>query len=379
MENLGWYEFQAEGLSLERFLNLCAQNNICLRGVKKRSARTISGRVKAGDLSDLQALAEARGWRLTVINPKGMVRLSKLVKHRALLVAGGLAFLALCWAAVSCVWFIDVRGAGPYTGEVQRILQAHDINVGRFGFLIDTDAVQKDMEKQLTGLAWVGAHISGVRMTITCVQAQLAQSASSVPGDLVADRDGVIATLEVTAGTPLVKTGDVVRRGQVLIRGEERAWNGAVQPIRARASVTARVWYTGMATVSGTLLESTSTGEKFYRHTLSLPFFEYSLEEFPAFSEYDRAETVFSIGGPFPVWLRQEYFEEVVRTPVERDMETVKEEAGLAASRIANEKVPTGISVIDKWVEYSMMNDGSCRATAVLEAIVEIATTLERI
>ncbi len=379
MEKLGWYEFKAEGLSLERLLNQCVQQGIQLRGVKKASARAITGRVEASDLAKLQEMAESRGWRLTVVRPRGMVRLSRLAKQRALLTAGVLAFMAICWAAISCVWFIDVRGAGPYTGEVERILREHDAGVGRFSFMIDTDGIRSDMERQLTGLAWVGVHTSGVRLTVTCVQAQLAKSASSVPGDLVATRDGVIATITVTAGTPKVKAGDVVKRGQLLVRGEERAWNGAVTPIRAEASVTARVWYTAEAAVSGALLKSTPTGETFVRRTLCCPYYELALDGVPAYSDYDLAETVFPIAGPFPVWLRQERYEAVTREPEERGEEAVREEAGLAATRLAGEKVETGVSVIDKWVEYSMMDDGGCRATAVLEAIVEIAAAPDSI
>ena len=48
----------------------------------------------AADFPALQALAESRGWRLTVLSAHGAVRLRHLVQGRALLAAGALAFLA---------------------------------------------------------------------------------------------------------------------------------------------------------------------------------------------------------------------------------------------------------------------------------------------
>jgi len=373
MEKLGWYEFSAEGLSLERLLNQCAEQGVRLHGIKKSGARKVIGSVAAADAPKLQALAEKRGWRLTIGKAHGPVKLGKIARKRAFLLSGILVFLFACWGAMSCVWFIDVRGAGPYTGEVERILQEHEVRVGRLGFLIDTDALREDMERQLTGLAWVGVKTSGVRLTVSCVQAQLAKGAASAPGDLVASRDGVISSVTVTAGTPLVKEGDVVRKGQVLVRGEERAWNGAVNPVRAQASVRARVWYDGSAYVSGTLLQSVPTGAASECRTLVTPFYHLAFDAPPAYADCDVSKRVLPLAGPYPVWMQVERYEEVVRHEIPREEEDVREEAALAAVRLAQEKVPFGVSVIDKWVEYSMIKDEGCRATAVLEALIEIA------
>lgn len=375
MEKLGWYDFQAEGLSLERLLNQCAEQGIRLRGVRKATARRVTGSVAAADWQKLRALSEARGWKLTMVRAHGAVRFKGLFRRRAMLLAGVVAFAAICWGLVSCVWSIEVRGAGPYTGEVERILLEHEVGIGRFMYFIDTDALREDMERQLTGLAWVGVQKNGVRLTVSCVQAQLAEGKSAVPGDLVAGQDGVVASVTVVSGTPLVKAGDVVKKGQVLVRGEERAWDGAVNAVRAEASVMARVWYTASAYVSGELLETERTGESYTVRTFCVPYFEYALEEAPVYQDYDLHETVLPIGGSFPVWLKLSRYEAVTREPVPRDAGEVREEAGLAASRLAQEKMPYGVEIVDKWVEYSMIDGGGCRATAVLETRQEIAVT----
>lgn len=377
MQKAGWYDFRAEGLSLERLLNQCVENGVHLKRVKKTSARALEGCVAAADLQRLQALAEARGWRLTVLDMRGPVRLSQLVKRRALLIAGVLVFLALTYSAVQCVWFIDIRGAGPYTGEVQRILASHDVHAGRFLFRVDTDAIRQDMERELTGLAFVGVSTQGVTVTVNCVQARLAKTAAAVPGDLVAAGDGVIDTISVVKGTAQVKVGDVVRRGQVLVRGSERAWSGATQPIRAEATVSARIWYKGEAFVSGTLSEPVPTGDAQTVRSLCVPSFEYALEDAPEGGEYEIATRLLPIGGPMPVWLKLSEYQPVSYINVPRDMEQVKQEAATAAQRIAREKVAQEAIIVDKWVEYSMIKESGCTATAVIEAVVDIAEAAE--
>ena len=330
----------AEGLSLERLLNQCAQQGIRLRGVKKQTIRAVTGKVAAADLPALENLAGSRGWRLTIRKAHGAVRLRRLVKGRAPLAAGALAFLMLCWGLLSCVWFIDVRGAGPYTAEIKRILREHDVRVGRLTFLLPLDTIEEDMRQQLTGLAWVGVNKRGVRLTVSCVQAELGKAAGQPQGDLVASRDGVVRSMTVRAGTPAVKAGDAVRRGQVLVRGQERAWNGAVTRVPADASVEARVWYTADAAVSLVLIESEPTGETYTRRTIRTPFYDYALEGPPDFKAFDRTVDMLPIAGPFPVWLELERYEAIARREVMRDENEAAKEAAMAAARLAQEKVP---------------------------------------
>jgi len=377
MERAGWFDFRVEGLSLERLLNMCIQRGIRLRRIKRISARALTGCVIASDMRKLRELAGERGWRLTILKERGAVRLKKLLKQRALLIFGVLIFFSAAYAAVKCVWFIDIRGAGPYTGEVKRILTAHDIRVGRFVFQIDTDALRYTMERELTGLAFVGVSMQGVTITVNCVQARLAKSASAVPGDLVASRDGVIESITVRAGTAQVKPGDVVRRGQVLIRGEERSWAGAVTPIRADADIRARTWYKAEAYISGNLIETTPTGESFTARTLCTPYYSLSLDTPPAYDVFDEFTRTLPIAGPYPVWLKLTEYQRVERTLIKRDESEVRAEAGIAAMRLANEKVEHDAYIVDKWVEYSMINDGGCIATAVLEGIVAISEAAE--
>ena len=65
--------------------------------------------------------------------------------------------------------------------------------------------------------------------------------------DLVAAKDGLITSLIVVEGTPLVEEGATVSRGELLIRGEKTLWyldgSSETKKIKAEGRVLARVWY----------------------------------------------------------------------------------------------------------------------------------------
>ena len=73
--------------------------------------------------------------------------------------------------------------------------------------------------------------------------------------DLVAACDGVIVSVNAQSGEAAVEAGDTVRKGDVLIRGEERAGAEETRGISARGEVVARTWVEAEADVSLVRLE----------------------------------------------------------------------------------------------------------------------------
>lgn len=360
---------------LERLLNLCATGGVRLSRLRRDGARAVSGRVAAADYERLETLAEERGWRLIRGRASVLSRISSLPRARAVLVCGSILFFALLFAALSCVWSVEIVGAGSYEGEVRQILMERDIRAGRLRWTLGLPELSHEMERRLTGLSWVGVRLRGVRLMIECVPAELAGEPrlGGVAADLLAARDGIVQSIKVVAGTPMVQTGDAVRAGQTLIAGYERAFGEAVNPVRARGEVLSRVWYRADARVSGWERLSHPTGQVAERIVFETPLGALALSDAPDYAEYDLQTQILPIGGGLPVWLRRERYVQLSSEHVPRDAELVRAEAGLAALRLAFEKAGGGVQILDKWVEYSMIDGGGYCATAVVEALEPIS------
>ena len=179
---------------------------------------------------------------------------------------------------------------------------------------------------------------------------------SGQPGDLVASRDGVVETIEVFAGTAAVRPGDIVRKGQVLIRGQERGRDETVNAVQARGSVTARCWRTVRVRVPLNQVKSWETGRETVVMQLCTPWFQFPVEtEKPEYLAMNLYESVQPVAGVFfPVWRKTLLYREAALERVRADGEECRREA-LAAAETRLKEALRGDEIIDKWVDYCMI------------------------
>ncbi|MDR0397023.1 MAG: sporulation protein YqfD [Oscillospiraceae bacterium] len=381
----GTVRFAVEGLSLERLLNQCVDTGVILSDVRRPRVRVITAAVASSQFKHIKALAKKYDWKLTVRKVTGLPRLRDFAWRRAALAAGVIVFLAVAWYMCNCVWSIQIHGAGPYLGEVRRALLENEITPGRFSMNIDVEELRALLSRRLSGLAWVSVSLDGVRLKVYCVQgAPRAESdLSDQPRDIYASRDGVIESMRVAAGAARVKQGDAVRKGQLLIKGEERGWGGSTNPVAARGEAIARVWYTAEAIVPMAEIASVPDGEPISRKVFVTPWGEWSPDPAP---DFDGAQAVDAqaravlIGAVLPLWVRLEEYAPVALESRPRAEEDVKQEAALAALRLAREAAGLDKPIIDKWVEYSIIDNSSesgmnpgIKAHLTLEVLENIA------
>ena len=225
----------------------------------------------------------------------------------------------------------------------------------------------------------MGIRIHGVHLIAEIVEGepppQMADK--SVPADLVADRDAVIEEIRVYAGEALVKEGDTVRKGQVLIRGLEGAANQ-----HARGEVTGRIWLEGKATASLREEVREYTGRIGESRTLILGGWRVPVDRTgEVFERFERKSEALPLFGKlfFPAYLEREiYLEQTVSyAPVSE--EEARQRAEALATEVLEAKWPETLTLVDKRVEYSIMGDmETVQARVIGEARCPIGISVPR-
>lgn len=364
-----------EGLNIGRFVRRVGEVGIRLSQLNKRSAKRITAFVCEADLIKLHQIAQDGGWQLKTGERKGLGFTAEWVRKRWMLVMvamiGGIA-LFLC---SQVMWSVKVVDGGTYQADIHTALADMGIIPPLLRGQVDVGQVRKELEWRYPRIAWFECGWRGTSLVVRAVEGVLPrkQATTTDGNDIVATQDAIVHRIVTKAGTPVVKPGDFVQKGELLIKGEERTSNGKVKLVNAEGSVTGRAWLGATVEMSLYTTETEYTGNEHKVWTVRTPWFNLWQMEPCTFETYDVAVSEQVIGGIFiPVKLYTETRLEAVITSVKKDIGKVQADAEKAATRKLHEKLAPEESLIDIWGNCSMIEDEKVQAQTIGEILVEI-------
>ena len=367
---------RVSGLNAEKLLNAARKQGIVLKGVARERDRAVLVQCSARAAAAFRALAEDKGFEVSDETPLGLLAAGHWLRKRWALTLGAFLCLALMIYVLGFVWRVSVENAGPYLGEVRLFLEENGIRPGIRRSRVDLAELRDRLSWRLPTVKWVRTEWRGVTLRVIIEEGTPPPDmpADSV-GDMVAAQDGVVHWIAVYAGTPQVKAGDLVRTGQVLIKGEERGENGETHAVQARGEVMARVWLTAKARLPMREYQSIPTGNQTERRVIRTPFFAWSAEDEPNYLTADQSIETVEIGGAwFPIQLQKITYQEVYLAESERDPEEVKREGARAALQRLDQ-MAIHDETVDKWMKFSMIE----RDTMEVEATAEVIRSIGRL
>lgn len=233
------------GVFPESVLNTCAQNGVELWGLESVDAYTLRVFVHERELSSLRGAAGRCMCDLKVLSLRGGSKNRRLLLRRKGLIAAALLTAALLTLSSFFIWEIDVTGCGTLTeGQVLRALEDCGVGQGTFWPSVSADLVRSRVLTALPELAWMTVNVSGSRAMVLLTERQEKPEIylESEAADLVAERAGIITGMSVYNGKPLVREGQAVAKGEVLVSGLMDSITGDPRQVRAQAKVMADTW-----------------------------------------------------------------------------------------------------------------------------------------
>lgn len=364
-----------QGLGVEKQLTALQKMGYTLCDVRRMDIRTIEFGYEKKHGDDIRAYLTQRGFTCTLLPPRGAAKHLSSFRTFYPLTVFSLCMLLILSISMQFIWRVDINGAGAYIGEVRAFLQEENIRPGRSMESINLKSLSEKLTYRLPRVAWVRASFKGLTLAIDVTQGVPMPDieTNGGNGNLIALQDGVIESIAVYAGTAAVKAGDTVQKGDILIYGHERGSNETLTPVRARGKVIARTYIEESAAISTASYQSCRTGnfkEQIYFH---LPSFSFSFTPAPAYltSEYESAIT--PLGGAWlPIYMEKRLVYEVYLEQNTPDMTVLQAEA----ARLAMQKLlllcGENDEIIDKWLDYSMIEGGTILATATAEVWADI-------
>ena len=336
----------------------------------------------------LEECAEKTGCQYNIICRCGLPALLKKYKKRKILSLGVLFFVASLYLLSSFVWTVEVEGNERIQKEeLFAVCEKMGMAPGKLKWNVNTDNITEILLETFPDISWVSVSIKGtdalIKIVETIPQPEIVDKVT--PSDLIAKKDSVIQSITAEAGTPMVQSGDVVKKGELLISGEiiiaagEEAEVGR-EYIRARGAILGKVWYTLEEKIALHYEEKKYTGEEKKDKSIQIGDVVLNIIQ-PNMGEstYDKQKTggkQFAIGDfKLPVAWVEETYKKYETIQKERTEEEAKREIEQILKQKANEIVEGEIENID--IVYQKQED-SIVAIATITAVEEIGEEQKR-
>ncbi len=215
----GILEVEFFGVYPEKVLNLCAKNRISIwsaRFVKQK----ICCKITARDFLRLRKILRKSGIRVHIKRKIGYPFFIRKYNKRFGIFAGLIIFISFLQLMSGHIWIIEVTGNKAVSTE--RILSSCrqlGITEGVRRASISSKSDAQELLLKTDGLAWGSLNIEGCKLTVNVTEITEKTQGTNEATNLVASNDGVITHIDVKSGNCVVKVGDFVSKGDVLVSG----------------------------------------------------------------------------------------------------------------------------------------------------------------
>lgn len=260
----GIIKIQIQSIMPEKFINLLWKNNIKVKNIKKINITTVVMDINLKDYSLLKNISRRTNTKMKIIDRSGISFFVIKTRNRKALIGGVFVFIGIIYFLSTFIWSIDIvteKNISPF--EMRDELKNMGVVPGVSKKNIDVEKIEEKFIKDNDAIMWVRARIDGAKLKINIAERQEPPKIEQDDTicDIVAKKDGEIVRVYSSAGTAIVKKGDIVKKNDILVKGEQGK-EESVYPVHAQGDVIAKTFYEEVKEVSLKKVEKYRTGKK---------------------------------------------------------------------------------------------------------------------
>jgi similar to stage IV sporulation protein len=247
---LGYLTVHISGTSPERFINLCGNRRIYIWNIVKDKEK-YKFNISVKNYKKLKPI-----FRKTRLLPKidkkhGLPFFLYINRKRKGFFIGIIMCMILVYIMSLYIWDISIQGGSKYTPEaLLKFLAKNEIKAGIKKKHIDGNKIEEGIRLAYKDIGWVSVEVKGTRLIIKITETNMPApiEEATAPSHMVATKDVVIKEIITRTGTPMVKPGDVVKKGDIMVSGileVKDDFDGILErkPVIASADIVASSYY----------------------------------------------------------------------------------------------------------------------------------------
>lgn len=235
----GYVEFEISGAFAEKFLNLVSQSGLSIWDIR-HVRDTVFACTKASDYKKMRKAAKKAMVKLKITKKHGVPFTRYKYRKRWGIAAGAVIFVLGIIIMSMFIWRVEINGLETLDEQkVLNILNQYGLKSGVLRSSIDVEKIENEMRLAVDEISWIAINIDGSTAEIEIKERTMAPQ--MLPDDdivcnIVAGKSGQISKMEVYAGQEVVKEGDSVNKGDLIVSGimEDKAGKTTFKHARAK-------------------------------------------------------------------------------------------------------------------------------------------------
>lgn len=239
-------DFRAEGVFCEKLLTEAMKNGLSI-SFPRKSGYTMRGTVQAAEYRSLCKIARRLGLKMRIEKKHGIYFTLKRHRDKIGFAAGAIFAAAVVLFLNLFVWEINISGNKAVSSEeIMATLANSGLKTGTLRTAHDARKIEWNIMNDNKEIAWATVNIQGCCVNV--VVSETRQEAEmkyddDKPVNIIATKYGVIRKMDVFDGQGVVKVGDAVMKGDLLVSATFEDRHGKLTLKHSRARVMAETDY----------------------------------------------------------------------------------------------------------------------------------------
>ena len=292
----GFVEVEIEGFFLERFMNLCLQNNIYIWGIERDGSTKIKFSIGINDFKRVKKVTKSVKYKLRIIKKIGIPFFIFKYKKRKILFFGITVLTCIIFFISGFVWNIEILGVDEASKEINmQEIEKKNIKVGIRKNKINKNEIINQIRLNRNEFSWIGIEVVGTNLKI---RANLADEKPEIIDinencNVIATKKAKVTKIYVQNGSANVKIGDEVKEGDILINGYIDGLYTGRRNVHALGEIKGQVSYQETAKIDVQKEKFKKTGRNEKRFCVKINKFEINFyKSISNFKKYDTIETI---------------------------------------------------------------------------------------
>ncbi len=274
---LGYVRIVVEGYYIERFINICTTSKILIWNLKREKGVRLHLNIGIEDFYKAVKIARKLKCTIHIEKKKGLPFLLNKYRKRKIFFISLIIILALLYISTNYVWNIEIQVEDNLKVEnLMEEIQNAGLKTGMKKTKVKTEEIINKIRLDRNDISWIGISIKGTNAIVKVVKAkevpQLLDEKEYC--NIVAKENGTITKIIAQNGTALVKAGDTVEKGQVLIQGTMEGKYTGIRYVHSLGEVEGIIQYSKNEKIYYNIEENVKTGKKEDKYQIKLNNFQ---------------------------------------------------------------------------------------------------------